>query len=102
MRLRETYGITEAEYLQMYEASGGKCWICGGHRKVLCVDHDHRLERDLLEEFTPLVAARRSVRGLLCRRCNGRLLTSALDNPDTLRAAANYLEQMPAQEFLSA
>lgn len=32
--------------------------------------------------------------------CNGRLLTSARDNPQTLRNAADYLERPPAVDVL--
>lgn len=32
--------------------------------------------------------------------CNGRLLTAARDNPETLRRAADYLENPPAISVL--
>lgn len=81
VHLKKTYGITEAEYLSMLEAQGGRCAICGPnarqprHFKRLCVDHDH---------------ATGKVRGLLCDRCN-RLLGMVGENFSILRSAAYYL-----------
>ena len=73
-------GPGEDDYL--FEAQNGRCAICNGTRRQrLSVDHCHKTGR---------------VRGLLCRMCNGRLLTSARDNPEVLRNAANYLEDPPA------
>ena len=85
-RVVATYGLKRGEYDKLFEAQGGVCAICGQPRKQrLSVDHDHK---------TGLV------RGLCCRMCNGRLLTSARDNPETLRAAADYLENPPALAIL--
>lgn len=85
-RIFETYGLTEAEYDSLFAAQDGRCAICGGTRKQkLSVDHRH---------------ADGLVRGLLCRLCNGRLLTAAKDLPAILRAAADYLEQPPAVAVL--
>lgn len=59
------FGITQADWDELYELQGGVCAICGmpelakGFRgkkaKVLAVDHDHKTGR---------------VRGLLCQNCN--------------------------------
>jgi len=85
-RVQEVYGLESGEYDQLFEAQQGRCAICGGTRRQrLSVDHDHKTGQ---------------VRGLLCRMCNGRLLTSARDNPQTLRNAADYLEQPPAVRVL--
>ncbi|MGN9782825.1 endonuclease VII domain-containing protein [Nonomuraea sp. ZG12] len=85
-RVGKTYGLAEGEYDTLFEAQGSRCAICLGTRKQrLSVDHDHR---DSV------------VRGLLCRMCNGRLLTAARDSPDTLRRAADYLENPPALRVL--
>lgn len=85
-RIFETYGLTEQDYNALFQAQQGRCAICGGQRKQkLSVDHDHK---------TGLV------RGLLCRLCNGRLLTAARDMPLILRIAANYLEKPPAIAIL--
>jgi hypothetical protein len=85
-RVKDVYGLLSGEYDQLFESQGGKCAICGGTRRQrLSVDHCHKTGR---------------VRGLLCRMCNGRLLTAARDNPDTLRRAADYLELPPALRYL--
>ncbi|MFD5069164.1 endonuclease VII domain-containing protein [Streptomyces sp. NPDC058369] len=81
-RVQETYGLKPGEYDYLFQAQDGRCAICGGTRRQrLSVDHCHKTGR---------------VRGLLCRMCNGRLLTAARDNPETLRKAASYLEDPPA------
>ncbi|RLV10213.1 hypothetical protein CTZ27_03030 [Streptomyces griseocarneus] len=85
-RVQATYGLQAGEYDQLFELQDRRCAICGGTRRQrLSVDHDHK---------TGLV------RGLLCRMCNGRLLTAARDRPETLRTAATYLEDPPAQRHL--
>ncbi|MEU3351276.1 endonuclease VII domain-containing protein [Streptomyces sp. NPDC037389] len=84
--MQATYGLLPGEYEQLFQLQQGRCAICGGTRKQrLSVDHCHT---------TGLV------RGLLCRMCNGRLLTAAKDRPDVLRAAADYLENPPAQRHI--
>lgn len=81
-RVKATYGLGPGEYAALFEAQGGRCAICGGTRRDrLDVDHDH---------------ASGLIRGLLCRNDNRRLLTAARDQPDVLRAAADYLESPPA------
>lgn len=85
-RVQDTYGLEAGEYDRLFKAQDGKCAICGGRRRQrLSVDHCHKTG---------------IVRGLLCRMCNGRLLTSARDSPDTLRNAADYLERPPAVEVI--
>ncbi|MCZ0976200.1 endonuclease VII domain-containing protein [Streptomyces albulus] len=85
-RVRSTYGLRPGEYDRLFAAQGGRCAICGGARKQrLSVDHCHKTQL---------------VRGLLCRMCNGRLLTAAKDHPETLRAAASYLEDPPAPRLI--
>lgn len=75
------YGLTPDDYLDMYEAQGGVCLICGeggesfGGRR-LNVDHDHKTG---------------NVRGLLCGLCNSAL-GKFKDSPELLRRAASYLE----------
>lgn len=81
-RIGRTYGITAEEYATLLAAQQGACAICKQKRSYrLNVDHCHSTGR---------------VRGLLCRLCNGRLLTAARDNPETLRRGADYLENPPA------
>ncbi|MFF7588604.1 endonuclease VII domain-containing protein [Kitasatospora purpeofusca] len=84
--MREVYGLAAGEYDRLFVAQGGACAICGGTRKQrLSVDHCHKTG---------------AIRGLLCRMCNGRLLTAARDKPERLRAAAEYLESYPCDRIL--
>ncbi len=79
--LLDRYGITERKFKQILQAQGGGCATCGKKRKKdgpnLAVDHCHRTGK---------------IRGILCTRCNERLLTAAGDDPALLRRAADYLE----------
>lgn len=72
-RYRSRYGITLADYDQMWADQNGKCAICDRERQ-LDVDHDH----DTGE-----------VRGLLCRSCNMRL--HAFENVEWRDQAMTYL-----------
>lgn len=95
-RLIERYGITLTDYWRMFDDQNGACAICHSpRRKHLEVDHDHKLEKEGL----PL---RDTVRGLLCRGCNGRLLPTVRDNPETLNNAVDYLMCPPARSVLTA
>ncbi len=71
--------ITKEEYLKLYEQQEGKCKICNmipsGHKKSLCLDHDHITLK---------------VRGLLCDNCN-TALGKFKDNVELLQNAINYL-----------
>lgn len=73
----KSYGISQAVYDEMLAAQDGRCAICqeGNGRYLLAVDHNH---------------ATKSVRGLLCQRCNAGL-GQFKDVPDRLEAAARYL-----------
>ena len=83
--IKKLYGITEEEYLEMYESQGGVCKICGmaetsTHRKVvkrLAVDHCHTTGK---------------IRGLLCASCSTGLGLFR-DTPDLLIKASNYLKE---------
>lgn len=100
--LQQVYGITLEEYETLMERQTRKCAICFGTRTGYDVDHDHKLERQLIAEGHENLEARRmSVRGLLCRRCNRRLLPSCLDTPAILEQAIEYLNHPPAEEVLN-
>ena len=79
------YGITLAEYDQMFEQQNSCCAICGqpeivkfkGKIKPLSVDHNHKTGK---------------IRGLLCVRCN-LILRDAKDNILTLHYAMEYLKK---------
>lgn len=78
------YGLSLASFLAMYEAQGGKCWICSKPcdlrgKAHICIDHCHKTKR---------------VRGLLCQTCN-KSIGQFKDDPALLRRAAEYLEFPP-------
>ena len=77
---RRVYGIMPKQKQQMILDQDGKCDICGNELdmgKYTHIDHDHKTG---------------IVRGVLCRNCN-LLLGYGKDNPDIIRAAANYLDK---------
>lgn len=83
--LRVKYGMTGADWANMFLHQDGKCAICGkwldlGAKRVISnsitVDHKHG----------------GSVRALLCRDCNVGL-GHFHEDTNTLRSAANYLEK---------
>ena len=81
-KLRDKYGITQAQFDALLSGQGGACAICharepGGKWKTFHVDHDH------------LTGA---VRGLLCTNCN-RGLGYFGDDESRLKKAAAYLSQ---------
>lgn len=68
----------------MLADQAGVCAICAkppGGKLPLNVDHDHKSGL---------------VRGLLCWKCNHRLLGGSGDDPVLFRAAAEYLERPPS------
>jgi hypothetical protein len=92
-----TYGITEDRYWRIYEAQGGRCYICQratGRAKRLAVDHDHAC-------CPELPACGRCVRGLLCRSCNRDVLGHLRDDVSALQRAITYLTDPPARRVLS-
>ena len=74
--LKRKYGITVADWNRMFELQGRACVICRRSNGKWAVDHHHDTDK---------------VRAILCTDCN-HLLGQARENPDTLRAAADYLE----------
>jgi hypothetical protein len=74
--LKRRYGITAEDAEAMLAEQGGVCAICSV-MPAEHVDHDH---------------ATGAVRQLLCFNCNGGL-GQFKDDPDVLRAAADYVER---------
>lgn len=77
-KLRRNYGLDLAEYFRMYGTQHGCCKLCGQEPpdgQALVVDHCHESGK---------------VRALLCSHCNLGL-GHFRDNPDLLRAAAQYV-----------
>jgi hypothetical protein len=78
--LKNKYGITLADYDEMFEAQGGVCAICGKPQQShngrrLDVDHDHKTGK---------------VRGLLCNKCN-TVIGLIYEDHDILLKAATYI-----------
>jgi Recombination endonuclease VII len=71
------YGLSLEEYRAILERQGNACAICKRSGVRLYIDHCH---------------VTRMVRRLLCGRCNTGLGFFS-DDPDRLRAAADYLEE---------
>jgi hypothetical protein len=69
------YGLTEVEFGRMQMEAGRFCRLCLV-RPPEAIDHCHKTGR---------------VRGLLCGGCN-MAIGGFLDDPDTMRRAAAYLE----------
>jgi hypothetical protein len=86
-RRQQKYGVTPAQYDQLFEDQDGACAICRrpettemhGRPIRLAIDHNHNTD---------------VIRGLLCFRCN-TALGMFDDNPAILRAALAYLEANP-------
>jgi hypothetical protein len=89
--LKSKYGISPEQYESMLKNQSGLCAICrqvgeersGGKRAKnsvrLYVDHDH---------------VNRSVRGLLCHKCNAAI-GLLYDDPSRIDRAADYVRGMP-------
>jgi len=75
--LRRKYGITPAQYDEMFARQGGVCAVCGRPpmTRRLAVDHDHVTKR---------------VRGLLCFHCNKYLVGKL--NVGTAKLVLAYLD----------
>lgn len=94
--VEETYSITYEQYWQIYEAQGGKCFICrraNGTRRKLSVDHDHSCCKGS-------TSCGKCVRGLLCRSCNRNVLGHLRDDPEAFRRGIEYLNNPPARSVL--
>jgi hypothetical protein len=89
VNLKNKYGITEGDYWALYDSQDQTCAICRRKpRSVrLSVDHDHSTGE---------------VRGLLCSRCNHKLLGAADESIERLQAAIDYLREPPARKVLAA
>lgn len=110
--LRREYGLTIEEYVALYAYQIGKCAICGKElalnpafsisfpKDAPRAETDHR---HVPKKVKPQPEKRTLVRGLLCggryAGCNAKL--GHVDNIEWLKAAAKYLETLPAQHLLS-
>jgi len=86
--LKYRYGITEEDYEELLVKQKYSCKICGQKQdkyqtqpdKPLYVDHCHQTK---------------TIRGLLCHKCN-IALGHMNDNPEQLERAATYLRNVAA------
>lgn len=85
------YGITHEEWLTMWAAQGGLCYICKtqldtgqGFASIAHLDHCHATDK---------------IRKILCGRCNTGL-GSFRDDPTMLRRAADYIEEHQAEHAM--
>lgn len=84
----KVHGLSLAQFLEMFNSTGGACWICGKFCTLrgklhICIDHCH---------------ATGKVRGLLCPVCN-KFLGAFKDSPALLRIAAEYLDNSQANSL---
>lgn len=97
VRLDKIYGITSEFYWALYEAQGGKCYICQratGKTKKLAVDHDHSC-------CNGSVSCGECVRGLLCGPCNQGVIGHLYNSIEALQRAIDYLNDPPARKLLA-
>lgn len=95
-RLEREYSLSPEEYKALFEAQGGRCYLCRrrSHSKPLAPDHDHKTGE---------------VRGLLCPDpdwgCNVKILARFDADPDPVAMAmrlVTYLTNPPARKILQA
>lgn len=80
------YGLTRADWLGMLAAQNWQCPICERRVALWNVDHEHVPGWKRM----PAIERRRFVRGVLCARCNWKLVGSNLP-ADTADRIAAYL-----------
>lgn len=94
LRSKRKYGISEKEYLALFDAQGGVCAICGkpetkinrGTLSILSVDHNHETGK---------------VRGLLCSACNAGL-GNFRDDRELIAKALEYLRDRDDERTTNA
>lgn len=97
--VQRVYGLAPGDYERLYEAQGGRCWLCQrstGKARRLAVDHDHSCTAGHPSDR----GCRLCVRALLCSPCN-KLIGWYRDNPEAFERAAQYLREPPARRLLN-
>ena len=83
------YGLSLKEWHDMADSQNQVCYICNKLPKsqILCVDHVH------VKKFKQLPAKKKKkwVRGLLCRYCNLRVASKAINLEKAIRLVS-YLQ----------
>lgn len=86
--IRDTYGMTKDEYVELLRLQGGVCAVCRtalARGKHTHIDHDH---------------VTKEIRGFLCRACNqaeGHIKKSGLTPSQFAERLQNYLDNPPAR-----
>jgi len=84
LKYRIRYGISVEEFNELFKKQNGCCAICGKHQTEfenrLSVDHCHKTK---------------TVRGLLCHKCN-RALGLFNDDPEIIAKAQEYVTSQDA------
>lgn len=94
IKLKSRYKLTLEDYNEILAAQGGVCGICKkdeprrGNDEFFSVDHDH-------DHCPGERSCGKCTRGLLCYKCNTGI-GYLEDDPDRLRAAADYIEKFRA------
>jgi hypothetical protein len=78
--IKKKYGVTEEQYLKIYDKQNGLCAICGQKSQTkagrLALDHCHKTGK---------------IRGLLCVKCNAGI-GMLQDDVNVLKSAILYLK----------
>lgn len=77
-QLKHRFGITPEDVNRMFHEQGGRCGICRQTREKLDIDHNHETG---------------VVRGLLCRRCNSRILAFFENDPERLPRLLEWMNR---------
>ena len=96
--LQKTYDITPEQYWALYEAQGGRCFVCrvaSGKSKRLCVEHEH----GFCDDHPPERGCPKCIRALTCGRCN-RLV--AFLGVEALARAIRLISDPPARRLLTS
>ena len=97
-RMAHAYEMTPDQYQMLYEAQGGRCYICRkatGEARKLAVEHEHNLPGCV---HPPERGCPRCWRGLACKRCN-RLI--AFLDTEALARAIVFITDPPARKLFT-
>lgn len=77
------YGLTEQEFLEMWDAQGRACPICGQDKDTIVIDHEHvpnwrKMKPEKRKSF---------VRGLPCNWCNRWIIGRGATRQKLIRGA---------------
>ena|ERR1035437_396848 len=78
------HGLTETEFLTMYNRFDGKCWSCKDS-DITCIDHDHKCCNHRNS------SCGKCIRGLLCNGCN-TALGMLRDSTERIESLLEYLQ----------